>query len=119
MRDALQLCPNDHPPFRGVCAGHAKALEVLGFRVRTVFFEARGSASPPADSGVVYGHPRDRRSVVAGLRPELLVSHRHRAYRAGVGLARRMSIPVHVVVAHELGMFARTTRRLRRRLAGA
>ena len=118
MPDALQLCPNDHPPFFEVCAGHARALESLGYRVRTVFFEARGSVSPTADSGVVYGNPRDRRGLDAGPRPELLVSHRHRAYRAGVRLARRMAIPNHVVVAHELGMFAHTTRRLRRRLAG-
>ena len=119
MPDALQLCPNDHPPFFDVCAGHARALESLGYRVRTVFFEARGSAAPaPVDAGVVYAMPRDLSRLLAGMQPELLVSHRHRAYRAGVRLARRMAIPNHIVVAHETGMFIRFTRRLRRWLAG-
>lgn len=120
MPDALQLCPNDYPPFFDVCAGHAKALESMGFRVRTVFFSARGCASGPADArGVDYATPRNLPGLIAGVRPAVLISHRHRAYRVGVPLARRMGIPMHVVVAHELGMFGRFTRRLRRRLAGS
>ena len=112
MPDALQLCPNDHPPFGEVCAGHAEALGRLGYRVRTVFFESRGF-EPPAEFEFDY-RPADRLVDVGT--PELLVSHRYGAYRAGVGLARRLSIPQHVVVAHEFGMFSRLSRRIRRRL---
>ncbi|MCY3840277.1 MAG: glycosyltransferase [Gammaproteobacteria bacterium] len=116
MPDALQLCPNDQAPFFHVCAGHAQALGLLGFRVRTVFFEARCGAEPSPD--VDYATPREIPGLLGGERPALLVSHRHRAYRVGVRMARRMRIPTHIAVAHEFGMFARKTRRLRRRLAG-
>lgn len=116
MRDALQLCPSDQAPFLGVCVGHARALGLLGFRVRTVFFEARGGAPPSSD--VDYATPREIPGLAGRERPALLVSHRHRAYRVGIRVARRLEIPVHVAVAHEFGMFARKTRRLRRRLAG-
>ena len=112
MPNALQLCPNDHPPFGEVCAGHAEALARLGFRVRTVFFESRGF-QPPAGFEFEY-RPADRLGDLA--RPEVLVSHRYGAYRVGVPLARRQSISQHVVVAHEFGMFARLSRRIRRRL---
>lgn len=113
--DALQICPNDHPPFGEVCAGHAEALGRLGYRVRTVFFESRGF-EPPTDFEFDY-KPADRLRDVG--RPELLVSHRYGAYRTGVGLARRLSIPQHVVVAHEFGLFSRLSRRVRRRLFAA
>ena len=113
MAEALQLCPNDHPPFPEVCAGHARALALLGYRVRTVFFESRGVGRP---LGFEFDYATPSRLIDHVGRPELLVSHRHRAYRTGVGLARRLSIPRHIVVAHEFGMFARYTRRLRRRL---
>ncbi len=112
MPNALQLCPNDHPPFGEVCAGHAEALARLGYRVRTVFFESRGF-QPPTGFEFEY-RPADRLDDLGC--PELLVSHRYGAYRAGVPLARRQSIPLHVVVAHEFGMFARRSRRIRRRL---
>lgn len=110
--DVLQLCPNDHPPFGEVCAGHAEALGRLGYRVRTVFFASRGF-KPPAELEFDY-RPADRLGDVG--RPELLVSHRYGAYRAGIGLARRLSIPQHIVLAHEFGMFSRLSRRIRRRL---
>ena len=118
MLDALQLCPHDQEPFLDVCAGHAKALESLGYRVRTVFFERRRQRRSSADFDFVHTPPRELARVVGQHAPELLVSHRHGAYRAGVHLARRLGIHSHVVVAHEYGMFARATRRLRRRLAG-
>ena len=118
MPDALQLCPHDQEPFLDVCAGHAKALESLGFRVRTVFFERRRQQRSSAHFDFIHTPPRELARVVGRHAPELLVSHRHGAYRPGVHLARRMGIPSHVVVAHEYGMFARATRRLRRRLAG-
>ena len=116
MPDALQLCPNDQAPFFDVCTGHARALGLLGFRVRTVYFEARGRPQPTSD--VDYAAPRELPDLLGGARPAVLVSHRHRAYRVGIRMARRMRIPTHIVVAHEFGMFARRTRRLRRRLAG-
>lgn len=110
--DALQLCPNDHPPFGEVCAGHAEALGRLGYRVRTIFFASRGF-EPPA--GFEFDYAPAGRLVDVG-RPELLISHRYGAYRAGIDLARRLSIPQHIVVAHEFGMFSRLSRRLRRGL---
>lgn len=116
MRDALQLCPNDQAPFFDVCAGHAQALGLLGFRVRTVFFEARGGGQPSPN--VEYATPWELPGLTGRDRPAVLVSHRHRAYRVGIGMARRLGSPLHVAVAHEFGMFARRTRRLRRRLAG-
>ena len=116
VRDALQLCPHDLAPFFDVCAGHARALGLLGFRVRTVFFEARGRIRPSPD--VDYATPRELPGLLGGERPALLVSHRHRAYRVGIRMARRLGVDSHVAVAHEFGMFARKTRRLRRRLAG-
>ena len=116
MPDALQLCPNDQAPFFDVCDGHAQALGLLGFRVRTVFFEARDR--PRQSSDVDYARPRDLPGLLGRERPALLVSHRHSAYRVGVRMARRLGIPSHVAVAHEFGMFTRRTRRLRRRLAG-
>lgn len=118
MPDALQLCPHDQAPFVDVCAGHAKALALLGFRVRTVFFEARGPRHDSTDFAFDYSTPRELPVLLGTQRPELLVSHRHRAYRVGVGIARRWGIPSHIAVAHEFGMFERFTRRLRRRLAG-
>ena len=116
MPDALQLCPNDQAPFFDVCWGHAEALGLLGFRVRTVFFEARRRYPPSPD--IDYATPGELPGLLRGERPELVVSHRHSAYRVGVRLVRRLGIPSHVAIAHEFGMFARRTRRLRRRLAG-
>lgn len=119
MRDALQLCPNDQAPFFDVCSEHARALESLGFRVRTIFFEARGSQRPSVvEPRFVYAAPPELPGIVGVDRPDLLVSHRHRAYRIGLRIARRLEIPMHIAVAHEFGMFSRSTRRLRRRLAG-
>ncbi len=85
--------------------------------MRTVYFEARGP-NRPDQPGFQYAPPREIAGLVRTHPPEVLVSHRHRAYRVGVHLARRLENPLHVVVAHEYGMFARATRRVRRRLAG-
>ena len=116
MPDALQLCPSDRAPFFDVCAGHAQALGLLGFRVRTVFFEARGRSRPSSD--VDYATARELPGLLGGEPPALLVSHRHRAYRVGNKIVRRLGIPSHIAIAHEFGMFRRFTRRLRRRLDG-
>ena len=112
MPDALQLCPNDYPPFVDICAGHAEALGQLGYRVRTVFFESRAAA--PA-AGVIYA-AGDRLAEVVERKPDLIVSHRYRAYRVGAALARGQAVRRHVAIAHEFGMFAKRLRRLRYRL---
>ena len=117
MPDALQLCPHDTPPFGDVCTGHARALESLGFRVRTIFFEARASPGRPVEPGLDYATPGELAGRIGGERPQLLVTHRYRAYRVGLHVARRLQVSAHIAVAHEFGMFARFTRRLRRRLA--
>ena len=128
---AVQLCPNDHPPFRDVCTGHAQALALCGFRVRTMFFASVGrAASAGRAESHAGGHPlgSDESSevvaaervadVLGAERPKVLVTHRYRAYREGIRLARRLGIAEHVAVAHEFGFFARARRRWRRRLLG-
>ena len=122
---AIQLCPNDHPPFQDVCMGHAQALALCGFRVRTVFFASAGRAESHA-RGQPLGRgestevvaAEDVPDVLGAERPHLLVTHRYRGYRAGIRLARRLGVAEHVAVAHEFGFFARARRRWRRRLLG-
>lgn len=128
---AVQLCPNDHPPFLDVCMGHAQALTLCGYRVRTFFFASEGGAA--STGGAAYHRrggplaPGESLEVVAAdgvaealgaERPELLVAHRYRGYRAGIHLARRLHIANHIAVAHEFGFFARARRRWRRGLLG-
>ena len=113
--DALQLCPNDHPPFADICAGHAKALLKLGLTVRTVFFERR-SPRAPADLDVAYIPAAELARTFGGGSLRLLLSHRYRAYRAGLGLRRRCEVARHVAVMHEFGAFAHPGRRVRQRL---
>ena len=60
----------------------------------------------------------DLAEVLGVERPDLLVAHRYRGYRAGIRLARRLDITEHVAIAHEFGFFARARRRWRRRLLG-
>lgn len=92
---AVQICPNARPPFADVLRGHARALELCGYRVRTIVLASRAL-------------------VPRGEQPDLVVSHRYRAYRTGLGLDARR----HIAVAHEFGFFARARRRWRRRLLG-
>ena len=113
--DALQICPNDHPPFADICAGHAEALRKLGLTVRTVFFERR-STGPSAGSDVAYMTAAELAREFGGGSLRLLLSHRHRAYRAGLGLRRRCEVARHVAVMHEFGAFAHPGRRVRQRL---
>ena len=113
--DALQICPNDHPPFADISAGHAKALRMLGLTVRTVFFERRG-ARPPADLDVAYMPAAELARAFGGGSLRLLLSHRYRAYRAGLRLRRHCEVVQHVAVMHEFGAFADLGRRLRQRL---
>ena len=113
--DALQLCPNDHPPFADICAGHAKALRMLGLTVRTVFFERR-STGHSARSDVAYMTAAELAREFGGGSLRLLLSHRYRAYRAGLDLHRRCKVAQHVAVMHEFGALAHAGRRLRQRL---
>ena len=116
---AVQLCPNDHPPFPDVCTGHARALALCGYRVRTIFFQSRGGGRPlaPGEPPEVVA-AEDVADVLGAERPDLLVAHRYRGYRAGIRLARRLDIAEHIAIAHEFGFFARARRRWRRRLLG-
>ncbi len=119
MLEAIQLCPNDHPPFLEVCEGHARALDLCGYTVRTALFKSRGFIRSSGFNERFDVVPIER--VLAFFRndrPGLLVSHRYRGYRVGVALAHRLSIPVHVAVAHEFGFFDRFSRRWRRRIVG-
>ena len=116
---AVQLCPNDHPPFQDVCSSHAQALALCGYRVRTIFFASAGRGRPPGPGESTEVAAAERVADVLGPeRPDLLVTHRYRGYRAGIRLARRLEIADHVAVAHEFGFFARARRRWRRRLLG-
>ena len=111
---AVQICPNDHPPFQDVCSGHAQALALCGYRVRTIFLAS--ASSRRAASEVIPA--TDLAEVLGAERPDLLVAHRYRGYRAGIRLARRLDIAEHIAIAHEFGFFARARRRWRRRLLG-
>ena len=121
---AVQLCPNDHPPFPDVCRGHAQALALCGYRVRTVFFASAGPVDSEGRRALGSGESAEVvaaenvADVLGAERPDLLVTHRYRGYRAGIRLARRLSIAEHVAVAHEFGFFARARRRWRRGLLG-
>ncbi len=112
MPEALQLCPNDHPPFVDICAGHAQALTQLGYRVQTIFFESRAMA--PASEATYAA--RNQIAQAIRRKPDLIVSHRYGSYRAAVALARRLSVRRHVAIAHEFGMFEKFSRRLRYRV---
>ena len=114
---AVQLCPNDHPPFQDVCKGHAQALALCGFQVRTMYFTSHGGSRGPEESSEVIA-AEGVADALGAERPDLLVTHRYRGYRAGIRLARRLGIAKHVAVAHEFGFFARARRRWRRRLLG-
>lgn len=110
----LQLCPNDHPPFRDICAFHAAAARELGWRTRTVLL-APPHAEPDADFAYLDAdRPRTqarrlRECVAAGPEPHLVLCHRHRAYRTwrATGLRARAVL----VVAHEFGYFRSWRRR--------
>jgi len=118
---ALQLCPNDHPPFLDLCRSHAAALELAGLDVDTVFFGApRGER---LDGATYLAVERGTRHMIDALRRHcarqcyaLVVAHRYRAYQVGTRALRRGDATLLVTVAHEFGMFARARRRWRRRL---
>ena len=83
--------------------------------MRTVFFERR-STGPSAGSDVAYMTAAELAREFGGGSLRLLLSHRYRAYRAGLGLRRRCEVAQHVAVMHEFGTFAHLGRRVRQRL---
>lgn len=117
----LQVCPNDHPPFRDLCGVYQRAAESLGHSAQTVFLAPPHGAPVP---GAVYlGQTRLRRTRrlgrllarhVGAARFELALCHRHRALVSY--LASRVPATAAVCVAHEFGFFRRLRRRLQRRL---
>jgi glycosyltransferase involved in cell wall biosynthesis len=118
---ALQVCPNDHPPFLELCRGHAAALAAAGCDVDTVFLGApRGRRW---NAATYLGIDRGTRAMIGGLRRHcgsnayrLVVMHRYRAYQ--VSTRARIDAADYVTVAHEYGMFERRRRRVRQRLLG-
>jgi glycosyltransferase involved in cell wall biosynthesis len=118
---ALQLCPNDHPPFLDLCRNHAAALERAGMVVDTVFFGApRGERWEDA---TYLGIERGTRQMTARLREfaagrgyGLVIAHRYRAHQVVTRARDIFADATFVTVAHEFGMFARWRRRWRRRL---
>ncbi|HEY5645095.1 MAG TPA: glycosyltransferase [Pseudomonadales bacterium] len=117
---AVQIAPNDHPPFRDICAVYERAFESLGVRHRTLFLAPPfGDALAGAtylgldDVSRVRQAGRALRAAISGA-PVLAVCHRYRAYR--VLRASGLAVPRVVAVAHEFGFFKRAQRRLERRL---
>jgi len=118
---ALQICPNDHPPFLDLCRNHAAALEQAGMEVDTIYLGApRGERWNDATYlGIERGAHRMTarlREAVADRGYRLVLAHRYRAHQ--VATRARASFPgaTLVTVAHEFGMLARWRRRWRRRL---
>ncbi len=118
---ALQLCPNDHPPFLDLCRNHATALEQVGMAVDTVFLGApRGERWEDA---TYLGVERGTRQMAARLREitagrgyRLVIAHRYRAHQVVTRARDIFAAATFVTVAHEFGVFARWRRRWRRRL---
>ncbi len=117
----LQICPNDHPPFKDICCYYAAAAKMLGWQVVTIFF------APPRDAAMQDAHYLNAADVrrtapvaralqsevaaaLAGTRPSLALCHRYRAYR--ILLASDLPVERVVTVAHEFGFFSRSQRRL-------
>jgi len=125
----MQVCPNDHPPFRDICHTYAAAARSLGWEVETVFLgPARGQ--PLAGARYLDLSPGELRRVrrlgatlgralhqsgvgsaaAAGDGQSLLaLCHRYRAWRAF--LASGVPARLTVAVAHEFGFFDRRQRR--------
>lgn len=109
-RRALQICPNDHPPFGDICDGFEAALAQLGFDVTTVFFAPAGVAPAPATRR--YGRPAELRRLADRVAFDLVLTHRYQGYRAGTACAAHQQVSL----SHGFGMFQRRRRRWRGRL---
>ncbi|NJN51016.1 MAG: glycosyltransferase [Gammaproteobacteria bacterium] len=118
---ALQLCPNDHPPFLELCRVHAKALTIAGFQVDTVFL-APPRGLPDIDAhylDVAGGSLRMALALtrhLADRRYALTVAHRYRALRVAVAARRTHRLGRIICIAHEYGLFERFRRRLWQRM---
>lgn len=108
-RRALQISPNDHPPFGDICDGFEAALRQLGYAVTTVFFAAAGPS--PAPTTRRYLAP-PLNHLAEGTPFDLVLTHRYKGYLAGVAVPSRMQLSL----SHGFGMFKRRRRRWRRRL---
>jgi glycosyltransferase involved in cell wall biosynthesis len=126
----LQICPNDHPPFKDICRYYGVAAESLGWAETSIFL------APPRDYPLErarYLNATNLRQTsllaralrgegddaLGGARPTLALCHRYRAYR--ILMASDLPVGTVVTVAHEFGFFARRQRRLAvraRRLIG-
>lgn len=109
-RTALQVCPNDHPPFADVCRAFETTLKTLGYEPTSVFFEHR--AKGPRSAWAHYVAAKQLPRFVQDARYRLVLTHRYKGYRAGL----RVPCHLQISLAHEFGMFARHTRRWRARL---
>ncbi len=114
---ALQLCPNDHPPFLDLCRNHAAALAEAGVETDTAFFAPPRSAR--WDAATYFGIERGTRRMTAALQEYcrgrdygLVIAHRYRAHQVATR-ARIVPLRRIVTVAHEFGMFRRWRRRAR------
>ncbi|MCB1684747.1 MAG: glycosyltransferase family 4 protein [Pseudomonadales bacterium] len=105
----LQVCPNDHPPFRDICDVYAAAGASLGCAVDTVYLT--DLAAQGRSASIAAGL---RSHIAAGPEPLLAICHRYRAYRTL--RATGLKLPRVVTIAHEFGFFERLQRRLERRL---
>ncbi len=129
-RSLLQICPNDHPPFKDLCRYYATAAKSLGWSVTTLFL---GSPREDPLEHARYLNATDLRrtavlaqfleneaeSAPGGAQPTIALCHRYRAFR--ILMASDLAVSTVVTVAHEFGFFARLQRRLAvrtRRLIG-
>ena len=120
-RSLLQICPNDHPPFKDLCRYYAAAAKSLGWSVTTLFLSS--PREEPLDHARYLNATDLRRTAVlaqslenaaestpGGTQPTIALCHRYRAYR--VLMASNLPVSTVVTVAHEFGFFARRQRRL-------
>ena len=111
MPDALQVCPNDHPPFLAICQDFQAVLTKLGYRAETIFFESRIGASGGPHRH--YAPPRDVPGYAPRGKVDLILTHRYKGYRAALAVPSDLQVSV----AHDVGMFRRSRRRWRQRFS--
>lgn len=119
----LQLCPHDEMPFGALCARFARAAEMSGAQVTTVFL---GAADGEPLAGAEYldaPDMSDTAELTRRLQPwadtdwDLILCHRYRSYLTA--LKARLRGRRKVALAHEYGILQRWQRRLLRKLRGS
>ena len=113
MISALQVCPNDHPPFLAICGCYHTVLTELGFDATTVFFESRVTTDDGPPRHYVRQEALRRFAATLG-QVDVVLTHRYKGYRAALAVPSRLQISI----AHEYGFFARKIRRWRQRFDG-